>query len=225
MTNNDNQNEITSKHQILRIKHNAGDWNSPCVMFTDICCLPEPPTTPIEIAKTLTRLSINLHKILNSAIKQKNTERTDGKTWVLADLWTWSDKPEDTKGLQDVMAYITLKEKGEIEEGVKGGGGGKKEKEEKTNEKKEEKEDKIGGEKIDKGNGKDEGEKTNEKKEKNEGEKTNEEKEKNEGEKTNEEKEKNEGKDKNKGENTDKGNLAEKEEDHIEIAPEEIYME
>ncbi|KAF3231943.1 hypothetical protein TWF192_005720 [Orbilia oligospora] len=208
MTNDDKQNEITSKHQLLRISHNAGDWNSPCVIFTDICCSREPPTTPIEIAKSLTRLSVNLHETLNSAIKQKNKERADGKTWFLANLWTWSEKAQENEGLKDVIAYIALREKGGIEEGEKGGGG-KKGKGEGTNEKKEEKENKIDvdGENIDKGNGKDEGKKTNQEKEKNEGGKTDKEK------------------DKNKGENTDKGNLAEKEEGHVEIAPREIYIE
>ncbi|KAF3916258.1 hypothetical protein ABW21_db0201602 [Orbilia brochopaga] len=95
-------------------------WNSPRLLFLKITGNEEPATTPIEIAKTLTRLPYNVRELMLSAIDTKNRTRSDKQVWMIANLWTWSkktpgdistggaggDDPAET--LQDVIAYLTL---------------------------------------------------------------------------------------------------------------------
>ncbi|KAK6341637.1 hypothetical protein TWF696_008706 [Orbilia brochopaga] len=96
-------------------------WNQPRLLFLKITGNEEPATTPIEIAKTLTRLPYNVRELMLTAIDSKNRTRSDNQIWMIANLWTWSkktpagsvgadgsggDDPAET--LQDVIAYLTL---------------------------------------------------------------------------------------------------------------------
>ena len=91
-------------------------WGSPRLLFLKITGNEEPATTPIEIAKTLTRLPYNVRELMLNAIETKNKNRSDSQVWTIANLWTWSkkatgdansnDDPAET--LQDVIAYLTL---------------------------------------------------------------------------------------------------------------------
>ncbi|KAF3939560.1 hypothetical protein ABW19_dt0200453 [Dactylella cylindrospora] len=90
-------------------------WIRPRQLFLKITGNEEPATTPIEIAKTLTRLPYNVREQMLSAIDEKNKERQDNQIWMIANLWTWSKKTTDASSnddpaetLQDVIAYLTL---------------------------------------------------------------------------------------------------------------------
>ncbi|KAF3221116.1 hypothetical protein TWF106_006441 [Orbilia oligospora] len=90
-------------------------WNKPRLLFLKITGNEEPATTPIEIAKTLTRLPYNVRELMLNAIDTKNRTRTDSQIWIIANLWTWSKKSsgessneDPAETLQDVIAYLTL---------------------------------------------------------------------------------------------------------------------
>ncbi|KAF3927553.1 hypothetical protein AA313_de0204570 [Arthrobotrys entomopaga] len=107
----------TPQMMLLSLQRDANlTWNSPRLLFLKITGNEEPATTPIEIAKTLTRLPYNVRELMLNAIDAKNKTRTDSQIWMIANLWTWSkkssgdansnDDPAET--LQDVIAYLTL---------------------------------------------------------------------------------------------------------------------
>ncbi|KAF3138972.1 hypothetical protein TWF569_008667 [Orbilia oligospora] len=101
-------------------------WNRPRLLFLKITGNEEPATTPIEIAKTLTRLPYNVRELMLNAIDTKNRARTElreSQIWIIANLWTWSkkssgessnDDPAET--LQDVIAYLTPVQNEELPE-------------------------------------------------------------------------------------------------------------
>ncbi|EWC44724.1 hypothetical protein DRE_06502 [Drechslerella stenobrocha 248] len=106
-------------------------WTDPRLLFLKICGNEEPATTPIEIAKTLTRLPFNVRQLMLKAIADENKMRSDSQIWMIANLWTWSkkatgavaadgsgsgscDDPAET--LQDVIAYLTLVPSEEVTE-------------------------------------------------------------------------------------------------------------
>ncbi|KAK6501171.1 hypothetical protein TWF481_009018 [Arthrobotrys musiformis] len=90
-------------------------WNVPRLLFLKITGNEEPATTPIEIAKTLTRLPYNVRELMLQSIDEKNLKRSDSQIWTIANLWTWSKKSsgensneDPAETLQDVIAYLTL---------------------------------------------------------------------------------------------------------------------
>ncbi|KAK6532314.1 hypothetical protein TWF281_006504 [Arthrobotrys megalospora] len=96
-------------------------WNSPRLLFLKITGNEEPATTPIEIAKTLTRLPYNVRELMLNAIDERNKTRTDTQIWTIANLWTWSKKSsgensneDPAETLQDVIAYLTLVQNEEL---------------------------------------------------------------------------------------------------------------
>ncbi|EGX52320.1 hypothetical protein TWF173_005464 [Orbilia oligospora] len=96
-------------------------WNKPRLLFLKITGNEEPATTPIEIAKTLTRLPYNVRELMLNAIDTKNRTRTDSQIWTIANLWTWSKKSsgensneDPAETLQDVIAYLTLVQSEEL---------------------------------------------------------------------------------------------------------------
>ncbi|EPS44349.1 hypothetical protein H072_1656 [Dactylellina haptotyla CBS 200.50] len=108
---------ISPQMMLLSLQRDANlTWNSPRLLFLKITGNEEPATTPIEIAKTLTRLPYNVRELMLNAIDTKNRTRSDSHIWMIANLWTWSkkstgdansnDDPAET--LQDVIAYLTL---------------------------------------------------------------------------------------------------------------------
>ncbi|KAK6500014.1 hypothetical protein TWF481_010373 [Arthrobotrys musiformis] len=91
-------------------------WAKPRLLFLKVTGNEEPATTPMEIAKTLTRLPHNVRELMLQAIDEKNLKRSDSQIWVVANLWTWSKKPSETQNedpvaaLLDVIAYLKLEQ-------------------------------------------------------------------------------------------------------------------
>ncbi|KAK6495604.1 hypothetical protein TWF481_002652 [Arthrobotrys musiformis] len=54
-------------------------WNVPRLLFLKITGNEEPATTPIEIAKTLTRLPYNVRELMLQSIDEKNLKRSDSQ--------------------------------------------------------------------------------------------------------------------------------------------------
>ncbi|KAK6357911.1 hypothetical protein TWF730_007268 [Orbilia blumenaviensis] len=101
---------------LLSLQRDANlTWNDPRLLFLKITGNEEPATTPIEIAKTLTRLPYNVRELMLKSINEKNDKRSDSQIWTIANLWTWSKKStgensneDPAETLQDVIAYLTL---------------------------------------------------------------------------------------------------------------------
>ncbi|KAF3934292.1 hypothetical protein ABW19_dt0204826 [Dactylella cylindrospora] len=70
-------------------------WSEPRQLFLKITGNEEPATTPIEIAKTLTRLPYNVRERMLDAIDSLNKRRQPNQIWTIANLWVWSKKTTD----------------------------------------------------------------------------------------------------------------------------------
>ncbi|KAJ6258136.1 hypothetical protein Dda_7052 [Drechslerella dactyloides] len=96
-------------------------WDHPRLLFITVACDEDKATTPIEIAKTLTRLPYNVREMMLVAIDKYNCKRSDNQVWIMSNLWTWSKKispgansgsggndNDSSEGLLDAIASLVL---------------------------------------------------------------------------------------------------------------------
>ncbi|KAF3090687.1 hypothetical protein TWF102_008088 [Orbilia oligospora] len=98
-----------------------GSWDSPGIFCFRVATKEGPPTIPIEIAKTMTRIPGQLCKALLEKVDTANKKRRGSLIWKIGDLWTWSKKGHESnidvpiEHLLEIVAHLVLSEKDQDE--------------------------------------------------------------------------------------------------------------